>query len=147
MKATARPLGRPGAFSAPMQQRAAKALLQAPDLLAHGRLGAMDALTSTGNPARIHNRDKAAEQIEVEHRCDECRRFRCALSPLLPLRPAFARLRTTAASCCVQSSVWQHRQRHLMVQPTVEVWGETAQPWVQLDGSREFVERNPRLAP
>jgi hypothetical protein len=50
-----------------MQQRAAKAFLQASDLLAHGRLGAVDALASAGKPTCVDDRDKAAEQIEVEH--------------------------------------------------------------------------------
>jgi hypothetical protein len=50
-----------------MQQRPAKVLLQAPDLLAHGRLGAVNAFASAGKPTRIDDRDKAAKQIEVEH--------------------------------------------------------------------------------
>jgi hypothetical protein len=50
-----------------MQQRAAKALLQAPDLLAHGRLGAVNAFACAGKPAGVDNRDKAAKQIEIEH--------------------------------------------------------------------------------
>jgi hypothetical protein len=50
-----------------MQQRAAKALLQAPDLLTHGRLGAVNALARTGKATRIDDRDKAAKQIEIEH--------------------------------------------------------------------------------
>jgi hypothetical protein len=59
--------GRADALSVPMQQRAANALVQAPDLLAHGRPGAVDAFASAGKPTRIDEGDKAAEQIEVEH--------------------------------------------------------------------------------
>jgi hypothetical protein len=50
-----------------MQQRAAKVLLQAPYLLAYGRLGAVNAFTSAGKAAGVHNRDEAAKQIQIEH--------------------------------------------------------------------------------
>ena len=50
-----------------MQQRAAERLLQPSDLLARGRLGAVNALAGAGKAARIDDRDKAAEQIEIEH--------------------------------------------------------------------------------
>jgi hypothetical protein len=36
-------------------------------LLAHGRLSAVNALASAGKTAQIDDRDKAAEQIEIEH--------------------------------------------------------------------------------
>jgi hypothetical protein len=48
-----------------MQQRALKVLLQAPDLLAYRRLGAVNAFTSAGKAAGVDNRDKAAKQIEI----------------------------------------------------------------------------------
>jgi hypothetical protein len=50
-----------------MQQRPVKVLLQTPDLLAYGRLGAVNAFTSAGKAASVDNRDKAAKQIEIEH--------------------------------------------------------------------------------
>jgi hypothetical protein len=30
--------------------------------------------------------------------------------------------------------------------PTMEVWCETAQPWIDIDGTRQHAERNPPLA-
>jgi hypothetical protein len=36
-------------------------------LLAHRRLGTVNALAGAGKAARIDDRDKAAEQIEIEH--------------------------------------------------------------------------------
>jgi len=101
-----------------MQQRAAKIVLQAPDLLAYGRLGPVNALASASKATRIDDRDKAAEQIEFEHlkglfgfslktiltfnfqmtiralnrALDERRRFRCAPpSPLLLRSPLAGR--------------------------------------------------------
>jgi hypothetical protein len=50
-----------------MEQRAAEQLLQPPDLLAHGRLGAVNALARAGEAAGVNNRDEAAEQVEIEH--------------------------------------------------------------------------------
>jgi hypothetical protein len=50
-----------------MQQGTAHRLLQSPDLLAHRRLRAMNPLAGAGETAGIDNRDKAAEQVEIEH--------------------------------------------------------------------------------
>ena len=54
-------------LSVTMQQRPATGLLKPPDLLAHGRLGAVNTLASAGKTSHIDDRDKAAEQIEIEH--------------------------------------------------------------------------------
>jgi hypothetical protein len=50
-----------------MQQRTAKVVLEAPDLLAHGRLGAVNTFASAGKAAGLDDRDKPGEQIEIEH--------------------------------------------------------------------------------
>ena len=50
-----------------MQQRAAKGLLQPPDLLAHGRLGAVDAFAGAGEASGVYDRDEAAKKVDVEH--------------------------------------------------------------------------------
>ena len=44
-----------------------QSLLQAPDLLAYGRLGSVYALASAGEITGVDDRDKAAEQFEIEH--------------------------------------------------------------------------------
>ena len=54
-------LGRRGLFSLSMQQGIAETLFQPPDLLAHGGLRAMDALTGAGEAASVNNRDEATE--------------------------------------------------------------------------------------
>src|SRR5207247_7738017 len=42
-------------------------LLQPLDLLADGRLGAVDALAGAGEAAGIDHRNEAAQQVEIEH--------------------------------------------------------------------------------
>jgi hypothetical protein len=45
----------------------AQCFLQPPDLLAHRRLGTVDALARPGEAACIDDRDEAAEKIEIKH--------------------------------------------------------------------------------
>ena len=54
-------------FAISIQQRAAEGLLQAPDLLAYRRLGAMNAFAGAGEPAGVDDRDEAAQKVEIEH--------------------------------------------------------------------------------
>src|SRR5580704_13865207 len=51
-----------------VEQRLAKCLFEPPDLLAHGRLGAMNPLTRAGEAAGIDDRYEAAQEVEVQHR-------------------------------------------------------------------------------
>src|SRR4051794_34046087 len=60
-------LGERDLLAVAVQERLADRLLQAPDLLAHGRLGAVDALARPGEAPGIDHRYKAAQQFEVEH--------------------------------------------------------------------------------
>ncbi|MGY3078719.1 hypothetical protein ACVWZZ_005127 [Bradyrhizobium sp. LM6.10] len=52
-----------------MQQHLADILLQPLDLLADGRLRAVDALPGAGEAAGIDHRDKAAQELQIEHGC------------------------------------------------------------------------------
>jgi len=42
-------------------------LLEPPDLLAHGRLRAVDALARAGEAARVDHGNEAAQEVEVQH--------------------------------------------------------------------------------
>ncbi|MNT52999.1 hypothetical protein D3C72_1900610 [compost metagenome] len=53
--------------SAPVQQRAAELLLEAPHLLADGGLGQVDALTGAGEAAGLYDGDKTAQQLGIQH--------------------------------------------------------------------------------
>jgi hypothetical protein len=50
-----------------MQQRSAEHFFQPPDLLAHGGLGAMNALAGAGEAAGIDDGNEAAQQVDIEH--------------------------------------------------------------------------------
>src|SRR5262249_57908747 len=60
-------LGRRGLLSVSMQQGIAQALFQPPDLLAHGRLRAVDALARAGEASGVDHREEAAEKVEIQH--------------------------------------------------------------------------------
>ena len=50
-----------------MQERVAEIFLQAPDLLAHRRLRAVNALARAGEAAGVDDRYEAAQKVEIEH--------------------------------------------------------------------------------
>ena len=51
----------------PIEQRPADIVLQPLDLLADGRLGAVDALPGAGEAAGVDHRDETAQQLQIEH--------------------------------------------------------------------------------
>jgi hypothetical protein len=83
-----------------MQQRAAKGLLQSSDLLADGRLGAVDPLAGTGEATCIDDRDKASEQAEIEHRLSTMDGDADAPSPRCRFARPLAAYRATVAGSC-----------------------------------------------
>ena len=50
-----------------MQERVAEGFLQALDLLAHCRLGAVNAFPRAGEAAGVDDRYEAAQKVEIEH--------------------------------------------------------------------------------
>ena len=60
-------LGRRRLLAVPMQQRIAERVFQPLDLLAHGRLRAVDALARAGEAAGVDDGDEAAQKVEIEH--------------------------------------------------------------------------------
>ncbi len=51
----------------PVQQRITQTFLKTPDLLAHSRLGAVNAFARAGKTTGIDDRYEAAEEVEIEH--------------------------------------------------------------------------------
>ncbi len=60
-------LGRAHSLAVAMQQHLADVFLQPLDLLADGRLGAVDACAGPGEAAGLDHRHEAAQQLEIEH--------------------------------------------------------------------------------
>ncbi len=61
-------LGERRRFAVPLQERSPEHVLEPFDLLADGRLGAMDPLAGPGEPAGINHRHETSKKINIHHR-------------------------------------------------------------------------------
>jgi hypothetical protein len=59
--------GRRHVLAVAVKQYLAEIVLQPPDLLAHGRLRAVDTLAGAGEAAGFDHRDEAPQQLQIEH--------------------------------------------------------------------------------
>ena len=77
----------------------------------------------------------SSSQVPVE---SEAPRFTVGVQVLIAISVAIYYLQIVGIAGTLENTSW--------LNPTMEVWCETAQPWIEIDLTREHADRNPPLA-